>query len=171
MPELAERWSKLPRPNILTQIEKLGRATKEPVQKDYQWLCNAVHPSVGGMLTFAAPSLEHDTGTHAFQYVCAKPNHIESSSKQQCREQTVQQALASATTFAVRILEKTLDDALRIIDDVGLTTGAPRMANFEYWRNVIQGQPSSPCPCRSGKKVKDCHHRWTDQVPDVIDRF
>jgi hypothetical protein len=50
VPELAKRWAVFPRTNILSHIEKLARATKEPVQEDYQWLCNTVHPSVGGWL-------------------------------------------------------------------------------------------------------------------------
>jgi hypothetical protein len=29
-----------------------------------------------------------------------------------------------------------LDQALRLIDDIGLTTNAPAMATFEYWRNI-----------------------------------
>jgi hypothetical protein len=87
------------------------------------------------------------------------------------REATIQEALARAACFAVNVLERTLVDALRIIDDVGLTTKAPTMASFPYWRNMVQRSGSAPCPCRSGRKTKHCLHRWEDAPPIVAARF
>ena len=43
---------------------------------------------------------------------------------------------------------------LRIIDDIGLTTHAPDMASFAYWRQVNQKGQNSMCPCWSGEKGK-----------------
>src|SRR5258707_6091874 len=101
------------------------------------------------MLAFAAPMMAHNTKTCAFQWVCAVPtavgkvegghvlkdaNLIAPAIKPDAREATIQTALARSATLAVDVLEKTLDGALKIIDDIGLTTKAPKMANFDYWR-------------------------------------
>jgi hypothetical protein len=147
------------RPNVLTQIEKLARSTDCPVQEDYQWLCNAVHPSIGGMLAFSAPLMGHDTKTSAFQYVCETPGVLKQiegggvgivdawkkkdlskkpndphASESESRENTIQEAIVRAATLAVDVLEKTLDGALKLVDDIGLTSRAPAMASFDYWR-------------------------------------
>ena len=81
------------------------------------------------------------------------------------RERTIQEAIAGASIVAVKVIEKTLDDALRLIDDIGLTTKAPAMASFDHWQKVIGKQGNAICPCCSGRKAKHCHHRWTDPTP------
>jgi hypothetical protein len=63
------------------------------------------------------------------------------------------------------------EGTLRIVDDVALTTGAPTMASFSYWRMVSQKSRDAPCPCRSGKKAKRCSHTWADEPPLVTERF
>ena len=169
VPDLAKTYQ-IPRPNVLTLIEKLGRATENPVQQDYQWLCNAVHPSIGGMLAFASPLLVHTTKASAFQWICAAPIHVDTAG-QIIRVTTIQEALARASALAVDVLVKTLDDALKIIDDIGLTTKAPTMASFDYWRNIAQKKGDALCPCRSGRTARNCLHRWTDATPTVAERF
>jgi hypothetical protein len=200
VPDLQKTYSKLQRTNVLTQIDKLGRVTDYPLLKDYQWLCNAVHPSLGGMLAFAAPIMGHETKTHAFQWVCEAPTSfrtvrlsrdkhymladtasflkdkdvkdaVKEASDSEFRETTIQDALARVAILAVEVLEKSLDDALKVIDDIGLTTKAPSMASFEYWRNLQPSHANASCPCRSGRKAKHCLHRWTDPAPTVIERF
>jgi hypothetical protein len=186
-PDLA-RWP-FQRPSVLKQIEKLARTTDYQLQEDYQWLCNAVHPSVGGMLSFTAPLLAHEKKTHAFHVVCEDPTRLRLGEKvpelkrtrlpkcegaplgAEWRTTTIQDAIARAATFSVDVLERTLDDALSVIDDVGLTTKAPIMASFGYWRNLTRSQGSAICPCRSGRKAKHCLHRWTDPAPTVAERF
>jgi hypothetical protein len=189
VPELAQTYGKIERTNVLTLIDKLAQATSGAVHEDYQWLCNAVHPSIGGMLAFAAPMMGHDTKTHAFQWVCSEPLHFEhirsgdrgrggenralwtDDAATEERQTTIEEAVARSAAFAVDVLERTLDDALRIIDDIGLTTHAPGMASFRYWRQISQKGQNSMCPCRSGRKVKHCLHRWLDEPPEVTRDF
>jgi SEC-C motif len=76
-----------------------------------------------------------------------------------------------AAILAVDALEKALNAALKVIDDIGSTTKAPKMASFDYWRNLIAKRGSAPCPCRSGRKAKHCLHRWTDPAPTIVERF
>ena len=173
LPNLAEQFRELQRTNILTQIEKLDRVTDSSIQGDYHWLCNAVHPSVGGLLAFASPMLVHKSRMCAFQTIAPFPISIQSNRNPEERivEETIETALVRAATLAVDILTRTLDDALKIIDDVALTTNAPQMASFGYWRMLAQKGQNSLCPCRSGRKVKHCQHRWIDDPPEVVDRF
>jgi len=149
VPDLAKTYGQLQRSNVLTQIEKLARVTDRAVQRDYQWLCNAVHPSIGGMLAFAAPLMAHQEKTCAFQWVSEVPLTIKTIEMEggrklnaiasikpsmndgednpptftgvELRETTIQEAIARASLLAVEVLEKTLDDALKVIDDIGLT--------------------------------------------------
>jgi hypothetical protein len=200
VPDLQKIYGKLQRTNVLTQIEKLARVTDYPLHRDYQWLCNTVHPSLGGMLAFAAPMMGHETKTHAFQWVSEAPmgfrtiklNHgkhhvlahtasllkdkdvaesVSTASGSEFRETKIQDALARAAILAVEVLEKSLDGSLKLIDDIVLTTKAPSMASFGYWRNLSRAHGNVSCPCRSGRKAKHCLHRWTDPVPTVVERF
>ena len=170
VPDLPKMSEKLARTNVLGLIEKLQRATSGTLQRDYQWLCNAAHPSIGNMLSFAAPMMAHSTGMNAFQWVAPFGMHIQRGEKRHA-EVTIPEAIARSAILAVNVLLETLDVALRIIDDVALTTGAPKRASFKYWRMVSQTSRSAPCPCRSGKKAKYCHHGWADEPPQVVERF
>jgi len=63
-----------------------------------------------------------------------------------------------------------LDDALRLCDDIALTTRVPHIARTPYWRAVVAADRNSQCVCRSGKKTKACRHEWgTKQYePSII---
>jgi len=170
VPDLAKAYAALPRTNVLSLIEKFQRATSQPVQRDYQWLCNAVHPSIGGMLAFSSPIMAHTTKACAFQFVAPFGTHIESNGEIDA-ETTIQAAIASAATTAVTAMRETLDASLRVVDDIALTTGAPKMASFEYWRKISQRSRSGICPCRSGRKAKNCLHDWSQEAPVIVEHF
>jgi hypothetical protein len=114
--------------------------------------------------------MAHDTRTHAFQFVAPFATLIEGGGRIDM-EITIDKALARSAVLAVAVLLDTLDAALRIIDDIALTTGAPTMASFSYWRMVSQKSRNASCPCRSGKKAKNCSHRWAEEPPQVAQRF
>jgi hypothetical protein len=171
VPDWTEFSKILPRTNVLGLIEKLQRATSDTLQQDYQWLCNVVHPSVGSMLAFAAPMVMHDTKSHGFQFVAPfATTHVASDGKISA-EVTIEQAVARSAALAVDVLFETLDASLRIVDDVGLTTGAPEIASFNYWRMVSQKSRNALCPCRSGRKAKNCRHGWADDSPKIAEQF
>jgi uncharacterized protein YecA (UPF0149 family) len=122
------------------------------------------------MLSFAAPIMGHPTGTHFFQWVAPFGIHMQRG-EMKLAENTIREAMARSAVLAVNVLLQTLDITLRIIDDVALTTGAPKRASFKYWRMVSQGSRNDLCPCRSGKKTKHCSHEWTVEPPQVVDKF
>lgn len=64
-----------------------------------------------------------------------------------------------------------MDAALRVVDDVGLTTGAAELADFDYWRAIKPAARNEPCPCRSGQKAKNCGHEWGGPAPAVPSTF
>jgi hypothetical protein len=79
----------------------------------------------------------HDTKTHAFQWVCSEPIHFTKlphnttqrytdtpkyPPEEEEREATVENALARVAIFSVDVIKIMLDQALRLIDDFGLTT-------------------------------------------------
>ena len=169
-PDLADAWGGIQRTNVLTQIEKLTRATDPLLHADYQVLCNVVHPSVGGTLSFSSVFFLHETSAYAWNLF----THFSTSVRQGeivTIQAMVQESLVRTAVIAVAILVGTLDDALRLVDDVGLTTGAPALATRDYWRKIVPMGRNEPCPCRSGLKVKKCSHRWENPAPGIVDHF
>lgn len=154
----------LERKNVMTSLKRLARALGSgDVQTDYQWLCNTVHPSLGNTFVFGFNPDMHASGTHAIREFVdrapAFPDHHTRS------ESVVQDATRRAGEIALSALEATLDASLRFIDDLGLTTGAPRLAIFDYWRALAPADRNDACPCRSGKKAKRCRHEWGEAAP------
>ena len=170
-PEEKATWGKTSRSNVLGQVEKLGNAGCPHLQSDYQWLCNTVHPSVGNKLAYTSPPLRHETGTHTIQHYCGRPTSIRESDGSVVADQTVGIATARGVTVAMRTLRNTLDAALRVIDDLGLTSGAPALAREKVWRRIQALGQNDPCPCRSGLKVKKCRHQWGGSAPAIPQRF
>jgi len=143
---MAKAWSSLTRANVIGKIDKLAKALPNvELQKHYQWLCNTVHPSAGGTFAFSSPIMMHDAKTHAYVWHHSAPLSTSDGSKQSA-ERNVQEAVVTAAVTAVTVLKQTLDDALRIIDDVALTAKAPKMACFEYWRRVQVTTRKQMCP-------------------------
>jgi hypothetical protein len=138
-PDLEKQWANLQKTNVLTYIGRLAKSCPNiDLQEQYQWLCNTVHPSCGGTFAMSTPLVAHASNTHAFAWFAPFPTHMESTAGQ-TSERRVQEAIAVSAIVAVRVMEKTLDDSLRIIDDLGLTTSAPKMATFKYWRQLQVG--------------------------------
>jgi hypothetical protein len=110
----------------LTQIDKLARVTDYPLQHDYQWLCNVVHPSVGGFAVFSDPPISDDRETHALIRISkeVRRNKLHLEDAPETGSVIIEEVLARMAILAVEVLEKTLDGALRVIDDIALTTKA-----------------------------------------------
>ena len=165
-PDKKTAWT-VPRTNVLTQLEKLGKAGLASLQADYQWLCNTVHPSVGNKLAYSSPPLGHDTKTHIIQYYCGSSAYVEKSDGSVIEEQTVGFATARCVIVALRVLLLSLDAALRTLDDIGLTSGAPLLSKERCWRKLPALGKNDLCPCRSGLKVKLCGHTWGKSAPEI----
>lgn len=169
-PELKRLWSKVERSNVLGQVEKLATAAGTQLQEDYQWLCNTVHPSIGNTFAFSAPPFIHRTKTHVITWFAGRPIHVQDG-QHSFAEDTVQTATARGADRSLAVLHTSLDAALRAIDDIALTTGAPLLGRESYWRRVTPAERNDPCPCRSGLKGKRCPHTWGEPAPSFPTSF
>ena len=169
-PDLKRLWNKVERSNVLGQVEKLAKVAGSQLQDDYQWLCNTVHPSIGNTFAFSAPPFIHRTKTHVVTWFAGRPIHVQDG-RESFAEQTVQTATARGAGRAIAVLRTSLEAALRTIDDIGLTTEAPRLSRESYWRRVTQPDRNELCPCRSGQKAKRCRHSWGEPAPPFPTSF
>jgi uncharacterized protein YecA (UPF0149 family) len=103
-------------------------------------------------------------------WFAGRPTHIQDG-KHTFAEQTVQMTTARGAHRSLAVLRTSLDAALRAIDDIALTTGAPLLSRESYWRRVIHANRNDPCPCRSGQKAKRCRHTWGDPAPSFPTSF
>ena len=126
------------------------------------------------LLVFSGPPLLHATGMQLQRSFAGVPLVIESPGHfddRQFVERSIPSATARATMAALDVLTTTLDASLQMIDDIGLTTGAPAFADFPYWRSLAPAERNAPCVCRSGRKTKQCHHAWSDPAPVIPETF
>jgi hypothetical protein len=175
-PEAADVFGRQPRGNVLTAVDKLAKHYPGDLQTDYQWLCNTVHPSLGTAPVFSAPPLSHGTGTHVQRWFAGVPLRLESLNtdsfdEEEFVERSVLAATARASVAALHVLTVSMDAALRVVDDIGLTTGAPALADFAYWRALAPGATNEACPCRWGQKAKSCIHECGESAPGVRETF
>jgi hypothetical protein len=171
-PETKAAFGSISRTNVLGPVEKLAKVTDGDLQTDYQLLCNVVHPSLGTTLAYGAPPMKHSTGTHSILWFSGLPLEVvELGDGRREAERTVQTAIAMTSTVALTVVRVVLDQALKVVDDIGLTTGAPQVAAFPYWRALRPAPRNEDCPCRSGMKAKRCRHAWGEPVPAIASSF
>lgn len=168
VPDLQTTWGRVKRSNVLGSVEKLSKATGGTLQHDYQWLCNTVHPSLGNALFFGAMHTRHDTGTHIVTHFSGRPTEMRTP---QPVRRDVDVAVATAFATSAVVLRESLDAALHVVDDLGLTTRAGSMSVFDYWRAWPARDRKSPCPCRSGRRGSSCFHEWGDDAPEIPSTF
>lgn len=118
--------------------------------------------------------ITYPANTHAFVWHDTASLQMTAGSDRETEgeaERNVQEAIVKTAIVAVTVLHRTLDDSLRIIDDIALTTKAPRMASFDYWRKVTVTTRKQLCPCRSGRRAEHCQHWWGAACPAVLAGF
>lgn len=170
VPDLQAVYGRVKRANVLGAVGKLTGTYGVTWAEDYQWLCNVVHPSVGNFFTFSSPALRHESGTHLLVWFAGGPLKVVSSTGEERRVGIIEPAISRSGTRSARALLASLDDALRVLDDVALTTRAAEIATFDYWRNAAVRDTQAECPCRSGKRAYRCSdHRFGLAGPSLGD--
>jgi hypothetical protein len=167
-PDLQASYGWVKRTNVLSAVAKLSKAVEGQLQDDYQWLCNTVHPSLGNAFFFSGMHTRHDTGTHLLTHFFGRPTDFQPPTPMR---RDVDWAVLNGFSVSVEVLHQTLDSALRVIDDVGLTSRAGAMSVFEYWRDFPIKDRKAPCPCRSGRRTSRCPHEWGHSGPAIPARF
>lgn len=169
-PDLKETFGLVSRGNVLTGIGKLTGVVGQSFQDDYQWLCNTVHPSMGNFFAFSSPPVGHETGTHSVVGFHGRPVAIKHGEDTHAVTH-LREAIERALTHSAVVLHRVLDASLRVVDDVGLTTGAPQISARPYWRDVRVTDDQLFCPCRSGRRAYRCRHAWGGVGPKIPRTF
>jgi hypothetical protein len=151
------------RTNIKTCIDHLAKS--EPsAWKLYEVLCNAVHPSVASTITFMQSVEAVALGESHNRFV------REGVGVSGLSGQTVSTLTATfeAVELAMQVLQQSLDDALRAMDDICLTSRIGDYKAATHWRSIRSAVRNDRCPCRSGRKSKDCPHQWGTEDADLL---
>jgi hypothetical protein len=171
VPNLKKLFSGLlERKNALSHVDKLAKVVDGDLQSDYQWLCNTVHPSIGATLAFSTPLQPHKTRTHSVAWFSSSPVEVRLQDAV-LREPFIEPAMTSVMEVGLHVALQSFEASLALVDDVGLTTGAPSMAIYPYWRNLAPSDRNQACSCGSGKKWKACGHRWGESGPSIPAEF
>jgi hypothetical protein len=155
--------SPVSRTNIQTSIDHLGRDRSE-VNHMYEVLCNSVHPSVASTLSFITgfdvprPGLGRIFIGAAGAERSTVTDQVVSS-----RSETI-----SAISVGLEVVSEALDRSLRSLDDLCLTSRIGQYRIATHWRCIVAPGRNEPCPCRSGRKSKDCRHAWGDRDPHLL---
>lgn len=157
------------RAHVMGGLKRLARARPDDdVWSSYEWLCNAVHPSVGTTLVRGA-----NVQTHASQFFSRMMIAHSPPDEQPMGSSGVgliSDAIELASATALEVLAVAMPATLVVIDDVGLTSGACAVADFHYWRRITPSERNEMCVCGSGKKTKRCGHDWGQPSPALPGR-
>jgi hypothetical protein len=163
LPDLKEALDRFKRRSVLTDVGKLARQLGPEIRELYEWLSNVAHPSFGTMHAYCSPMHIHPTGTHSVRVVAGDPGCAALAAlrgTRQSRMDSVGGMTVRAVALGCRHAVVTLERALRIVDDLGLTSGAAKAAPWPYWRALEPAVRNARCPCRAGRKAKACGHEW-----------
>jgi hypothetical protein len=158
---------KLQATNVLTLVQKLAKATADDRFTDwYDWLSDAAHPAFGARIAFASPPMAHPSRAVAIRSYARSPMSLEGNGERRLLEPTIAFAIADATIAAGKVINDVLQQALNIVDDVGLTTEAATLTLRAYWRNFTPVRGKRPCPCGRGPSSA-CGHRWGEPAREI----
>lgn len=146
--------------NVLTYIEKLAKRRPDvDVMDIYEWLCDAVHPSLGSTTVYRALGLGDNARSHIVDRYERWPLELVISSSKRVQP-TVAQKAADAVILATHLLHEDLARARWVVVDLGLT--ADLASSIELQATLAYKRPdrNEQCPCGSGRKFKRCVHRW-----------
>lgn len=153
-----ERATPLKRTNVMTILEKFTKIVGKTVWADYEWLCDAVHPSFGSHTAYVATQGIHRAGTTMAADLARRTDrarvHIAKI------DPTV--ALAVLGVFSVSV-DALLNEAGRLrwlIHDFGLTTGVAFCALELSFGAARPPAGAEACLCGSGLRFSACRHRW-----------
>jgi hypothetical protein len=145
------------RKNVQTSIDGLYKKNIADVRVEYDWLCSIAHPSLGEAFTFAGPG-EARRGQLLSQFG-RRP--LEAFEDDDHVDTTVRSHIDQAAVTSLNAFVEFLDRAIRLIDDIALTTNAPRLGDSLTGDN-------SPQPRETGDvRAVQAENRRTGIIPGV----
>ena len=122
-------------------------------------------PVVGNYLSSASPFMGHESGTHITGWFSGRSLAVVSGKVTE-RQEAVSTAIRRAIDRSAMILLTAGDDALRVLDDVALSTRAAEIATFDYWRASSPRQAGA-VPVSVGRAAYRCLHVLGQAGPRV----
>jgi hypothetical protein len=151
--------------NVLTLVQKLSKVTADGRFAEwYDRLSDAAHPAFGARIAFASPPLMHDSGAVVVRFYARSPMAMHDGEVRQLLEPTIAFTVADALIASGEVICRLLEQALVLVDDVGLTTAAATLTRRPYWRNLAPARGNRACPCGRGR-WSECRHRWGQPAP------
>lgn len=158
---------KLQATNVLTLVRNLAKATQDARFTDwYDWLSDSAHPALGARIAFASPPFVHDSNAVTIRWYARSPIIMRSAQGSEQLEPTIALIAADALAAVGSVIIDVLTQALAVVDDMGLTTGAATLTRYSYWRNFFPVRGTRPCPCGRGK-ASQCQHYWDRPAPGL----
>lgn len=154
-------------PNVLTWVNRLGRDTKNPdVDKWYEHLSEAAHPSVFARTLYASVQMGHETGAKFVAYYSRDPLGVSESSREDAATEIVYndfpREMVDCWLFATGVLLELLPLAFKIPADFSLTSRARQLAAHDYLVGMWDAPGSCPCGCDG-----DIRHQWGSSFPSI----
>lgn len=153
--------------NVLTYIQGLARKTScNDVLRWYDWLSDAAHPAFGARIGYASLPFVHDSKAVTRRHYARSPMLLMTPNESTLLDSTIARYAAEALMLSNDATGAVLLQALAVVDDVGLTTGAAQLTTTRYWRALDKGRGTQPCPCGCGPSHQS-RHRWGTGAPQV----
>jgi len=148
----------LKRTHINDLLREFSKRVGGNILTNYEWLCDAVHPSFGSQTAYVVTQGVHSTGATFAADLAHRPDLAQSKSPK--IEPTV--AWATVDTL-IDSIDTFLEEAPRLrwlIDDLGLTTGVAFISNEAFIGRQAPFAENDICPCGRGIPASECQHKW-----------
>ncbi|ALV44164.1 hypothetical protein MB46_00175 [Arthrobacter alpinus] len=108
----------------------------------YDWLPDASHPAYGARRVYVTNPMRHASGATVLRFHTRAPLHLVGSLGDRTDfTYDIQDRASEALETWGSLLIEYLNSALKLRDDFGLTTTAPKMTTRTYWRNFLPALP------------------------------
>jgi hypothetical protein len=154
--------------SVLTYVKRLAKLTADDRYETwYDWLSDAAHPAFGARIALSTPPMVHDSGAVMVRVYARAPLGLyDAEGVTTGLENDIAFHAADALIACGAVINEVLDQALLLVDDFGLTTGAATLTRRQYWRNFAPTRGNRPCPCGRGK-WSVCRHWWGAPAPTL----
>jgi hypothetical protein len=168
LPAITKGSPRLQRKNVLTLLKKATSILGcESLERDYDTLCDAVHPSWGsnecfwsesGLADNKLPQMRVLLSRQALGWLAHGDDEVKPGSP-------LSEVIFRTSELELRTIVSDLRSFDRLCRDLCLTARVYRLGDIKYWGVVQPTGPYDQCSCGSGSKTKFCRHEFGDGGP------